>query len=292
MHSDQLPYRQLIEDQLYRDLSDAGATAAVLSDWRATNAQEVEWLAAFAQREGDPVPTATVEELWRLYALDRVLQTLQLGFQVGPSEIDPWAGPPITLDAYTQFATALGLAAETPPVFCPFDHEIVRVDVTEQHGTLDIVECLWPRLMLGPLLVSRAGVRVRASPDVLDKVAAEQSPLYWAYRRRSRTPRDLSHGWGSNSQWRTSFRRDYRRGDVLWFNVDGALDLSSDQPPASAKHRANVAEDGLTRSRRAELLTNRCYVRRPGPQEPWVYDDTLSIDVARQHGAGWELPEW
>ena len=54
---------------------------------------EVEWLANFAARRGTPVPEATTAELWRLYALSRVNETMLLRFQTGPFGNTPlgWA---------------------------------------------------------------------------------------------------------------------------------------------------------------------------------------------------------
>jgi len=52
--------------------------------------------------------------------------------------------------------------------------------------------------------------------------------LYFTYLRRSRPTCDLSHGWGSNSQWSTDFRRDYAGGGMLHHNVDGVATLSAE----------------------------------------------------------------
>ncbi|MFX5464564.1 hypothetical protein ABTD44_19515, partial [Acinetobacter baumannii] len=74
--------------------------------------------------------------------------------------------------------------------------------------------------MLGNLLVLRGGLELEANAKVLDPDLARSTTLYWAYRRKGRPHRDLSHGWGSNSQWRTTFRRDYAIGNMQYFNVD------------------------------------------------------------------------
>jgi hypothetical protein len=76
---------------------------------------------------------------------------------------------------------------------------------------------------------------------------------------------------GSNSQWRTSFRRDYRIGQEVHYNVDGKLDLAA--PDSTVESR-----DDLTREERTELLTNRCFVRTTKPQNDlWPYHDMLRV---------------
>ena len=102
---------------------------------------------------------------------------------------------------------------------------------------------------------------------LIEEDADEARRIGW--RTRNRPFQDLSHGWGSNSQWRTSFRRDYRIGQEFHYNVDGKHDLAA--PGATAEDR-----DGLTREERTELLTNRCFVRTTKPHgDLWPYDDIL-----------------
>ncbi|MFD0531918.1 hypothetical protein ACFQ1I_43790 [Kitasatospora arboriphila] len=49
--------------------------------------------------------------------------------------------------------------------FDPFLHEIVEVEQADDPAApIEVTEVLWPGLMLGELLFSRAGVRVRAAP--------------------------------------------------------------------------------------------------------------------------------
>ncbi|MFD8481105.1 hypothetical protein [Kitasatospora sp. NPDC059673] len=67
-----------------------------------------------------------------------------------------------------------------------------------------------PGLLFGELLFVRAGARVRAGAHLAEPGWADGSPMYWAYRRRNRRPIDLSHGWGSGSQWGTSHRMRFR----------------------------------------------------------------------------------
>jgi hypothetical protein len=164
--------------------------------------------------------------------------------------------------------------------FTPFFHEIVTVDeATDENQPPAVTDVLWPGLTLGPLLFSRAGVRVSAGRRLLRKDLAESSTLYWAHRRRNRPAADLSHGWGGNSQWRTSFRRDYAIDGELHFNVDADPDRRDTMPE-------------LTSAQRVELLTHRCIVTTEPPlpeNDLWPYDDTLRSPAGVSESGAWLL---
>lgn len=246
MYSEQAPYRELYDaildyegDEVHRD---------VLAPWLAAAEDERRWLEAFGKRRGAPVPSATSEELCRLFALSRVAQTL--------IRLDP--------GQFASFMDGLGLARATARAFHPFLHEIVTVD--EADGEAMVVEEYWPAYMLGPLLIARAGCRVAARPDVIRKQIAETSTLYWATARANeRRTDDLSHGWGSNSSWRTSFRRDYLIDGVRYYNVD----------PIGTRR-----DDDLSDAERLELLRHRCFVtctkRHDGR---WPYAESFQEDA-------------
>ena len=87
------------------------------------------------------------------------------------------------------------------------------------------------------------------------------SPLYWASRRRYRPAVDLSHGWGSNSLWRTSFRRDYRLPDRLVYNVAAALN-----PDRST-------QGGMPFNYDVDLLRYRCNTLTADDEEQWVWEN-------------------
>jgi hypothetical protein len=215
-----------------------------------------------------------VEDLWRLYALSRVNDILLLRFQPGCADGTAWPGPPVTLQQYLQFANDLGLSVAQEDSFFPFYHEVVEVDqaAAEDH-LISITSSSWPCLMLGNMLFSRGGVRVHAGRNHVCKEVAESSTLYWASWRKNRPSDDLSAGWGSNSQWRTRFRRDYRVGGVLYFNVEGSNDLSD--------YRCGSDRHGLTRAERIELLTNRCFVTTSKPHDDlFPYKDTYTQPYA------------
>ncbi|KYF59070.1 hypothetical protein [Sorangium sp. So ce854] len=274
MHIAQACYRGLHDALLAYD--GGSVYPDVLAPWLAANAGERRWLCALASRRGAPVPAVEVEDLWRLYALDRVNQILLLRFQRGEADGSGWPGPPITQEEYVAFAGALGLSVAREPSFSPFHHEIVEVELDDDPWQpVSLLGPLWPCLTLGDMLFSRAGVRVRGGVEILRKDVAESSTLYWAYRRKNRPHQDLSHGWGSNSQWRTAFRRDYRVGHAFHYNVDGRRDLLG-----APELPIEDGEDDLTREERIELLTHRCFVSTTKPHHDlWPYDDRIRIDT-------------
>jgi hypothetical protein len=261
MHTDQAPWRDLYTALLD---DDGPAYVRVLADWAAQHPAEVEWLASLAERRGAPVPEATTSELWRLYALSRVNETMLLRFQTGDADGSHWPGPQLSMQQYRAFMNSLGLREVEVDEFTPFCHEIVSVDQADDDAeTITVTDVRWPCLMLGDLLISRAGVAVRGGRQHVVKEPAETSCLYWAYRRKHRPTTDLSDGWGSNSQWRTSFRRDYLIDGVRYYNVDAEPDLMQDQ------------RTGLTPQQDRQLLIHRCFITEPEPEpvgEQWPYE--------------------
>src|SRR5688572_7313431 len=107
MHSAQATYRELYESLL--DYDGGSLYPDVLAPWLTANADERIWLRSFASRRGSPIPSADVEDLWRLYALSRVNDTLLLRFQRGTADGSDWPGPFISQIEYLAFAEALGL---------------------------------------------------------------------------------------------------------------------------------------------------------------------------------------
>jgi hypothetical protein len=158
---------------------------------------------------------------------------------------------------YLQFFTSLGFTPVAIAPYSPFFHEIV--EVIESPGLSEpmlVDHVYWPGLMFGDMLFSRAGVRVRSAPGVLDKEIAENSRLYFTFWRARRETKDLSHGWCSNSQWRTSFRRDYRSANGFHYNVAGRYRLDETYFDSMPEHDLSLGEDGLSLDERIELLTN------------------------------------
>lgn len=224
----------------------------VLERWVPNHASETRWLADFPARTGACQTAATDEDLCRLYAAFRVASTLLLRFQAGRMDGADYSGPAISVEGYQLFHESLGFRVPEPVGFHPFFHEIVGV---RQSPILDapiaIVEQVWPPIMLGDLMFCRAGVVVSGGAAHVLKKVAERSKLHWTYRRRDRPCHDQSHGWGSNSQWRTALRRDYRAPSGFAYNIDAPESL-------------NVAADAVEEIEVAamiELVRNRCMVR-------------------------------
>lgn len=266
-----MPYRALYEALLGREVEDA--YRGVLLPWLENNTEETVWLRGFAARRGQPIPPASADDLWRLYALQRVGELLLLGFQQQVLGLGNWSGPKVSLAVYESFFARLGISSVCPGTFHPFHHEIVEVLPAKQaHEPARLLEYRWPCMMLGSMIFLRGGVAVSAGRHTMHPVSASSSTLYWAYRRSYRPVNDLSQGWGSNSQWRTALRRDYLLGDKLYFNVDGRRDLLHD-----AGRRPE--SDGLSRAQRIELLVHRCLVSASFEEDGdfFPYDDTICL---------------
>ncbi|MBR7833638.1 hypothetical protein KDL01_10210 [Actinospica durhamensis] len=251
----------------------------VLAPWADGHAAAVaELLAPLAVHGG----WRRVEYVWgdlleQAYALCRVSDLLLLGFQSPlPSEIEkPWAHelhlpesgrePRIAEDEYVSFFAALGMRREEVARFDPFFHEIAAVEQSEDPAApIEVAQESWPCLMLGELLFSRAGVRVRAGEQHAVAGLADRSTLNEVFLRRYRPTYDMSLGWGTNSQWKTDFRRDYLTADAYQFNVDADADIDEETEFGDAR---------LTPSERRDLLRHRCVVRPladvPEDEEPW-----------------------
>ncbi len=224
-----------------------------------------------------------MEDKWRLYALHRVLELLLLHLR--PS-LGATQGT-LPEATYLHFVEALGLRATNPTTLHPFDCEFIRIEAAPRHARLDLdldlARVRWPCLMLGLLLLQRAGVDVMASPDQLHPLAAT-NVLHWAHRRRDRPTADLSDGWGNNPQWRAPFRRDDRLGDMLHYQVGGALDLSQPCPwstqPSRRSSRSTSSHgpsDGMsyaTAASRGAPTARSCGPgRTPGPSPSPTHRD-------------------
>ena len=216
-------------------------------------------------------------DLSELYALSRFSDFLLLSFQGRPDEPPPL--PAISRQAYIDFWQTIGFESFQERRYSPFFHEIV--DVIEADDPLSGVQIereLWPGLMLGDMLFSRAGVVVRAHSSVLLRDAGERSTLYFGWLRWRRRCSDLSHGWGHNSQWATRFRRDYVDDQHFHFNVDGEVDIAGSTPNFLRDFSEPPPTD-LPIELRREHLVNRYLISQldDQPEEQWPYDDRLVV---------------
>ncbi|MGW6441465.1 hypothetical protein [Lentzea sp. NPDC055074] len=288
-------FRQLYEGLLDHDDGAAGRRA-FLSSQSPTAAAHLADLEPLRKRERIPVGgySGDDEQLWRimkLYGLSRVSDYLIERFCTQEEPLTEYGdtGEPATasglapdgLAVHTEFFSGIGL---TPfghaEAFSPFHHEIFAVVQDPAATSVTVEEVLWPGLWFGDLLFSRAGVRVRAPRHLVDAAAATTSTLYFTFRRRSRPTDDLSHGWGSNSQWRTCFSRFYSDEDGLHLNWDGEVDVAADPPAPRAGWSEHETEP---LDQRRELLLHRCLVRDPLPADEndrHPYGDRLSLTSA------------
>lgn len=212
-------------------------------------------------------------DIWELYALSRVNDFLLLPFQSGSEFKSGWPGPSVEPHDYFKFFLSLGMHEFHEKNFHPFYHEIIEVNQSDDRNEpIALAEIVWPGFMLGEMMFSRAGVKVTGGAAHIKKEIAEQSTLYWTFRRKNRPVSDLSHGWGSNSQWRTNFRRDYKSEKSFFYNVDEELDVRFPDPLTT--HTANPAREDLTPDERIELLRNRCFIITEKPHNDlWPFED-------------------
>lgn len=218
-----------------------------LDSWLKFENSEAEWFRSYARKCSSSIPKYKPEDSGRLYALSRINDLLLLRFQKSNLNLSSWEGPELTLDEYVGFFQTLGCHCENSDRFFPFFHEIVEVRQTgDDSHAIEVLDFFWPCLMFGNLLFSRAGVIVQGGRSWVRKEIAERSTLYWTHRRKNRPCHDLSFGWGSRSQWRTSFRRDFHHKNSFLWNVDAQ---GSDQ----------LKEISL--EQRAELIQNRSWIR-------------------------------
>jgi hypothetical protein len=255
-----------------------------LLPWVDANTEHITWLKSFSGRNGSPTPSARVDDLWDLYSISRLNELLLTVFQAAPAgpftkrqkalwvsdaqfyarEIEKWN---LTLEQYVDFMTALGFRVRNETAFTPVLHEIVEVTQSaDSHLPIQSIGEYWPALMLGDMVFSRAGVLVEGGSDYVVKDIAEHSPMFWAWLRRNRQAVDLSKGWGSNSQWRTDFRRDYILADQAYLNVD-------------ARPRSPGPDNELTEEQRREVLLHRCLIKSVvnHPEDLWPYDLSATI---------------
>ncbi|HEX8245301.1 MAG TPA: hypothetical protein VF541_17440 [Longimicrobium sp.] len=262
MYPDQQPWRELYDAMM--EYGGGALYADVLRPWLARQDGERRWLDELRARKGDPVPAVSMEESCRLYALSRIVDLLNLSFAPwGREREDTWKTETVGADEMAAFMEALGMEPVARERFHPFHHEIVSVDQSADASVApELVREHWRGWRLGPLLISRAGCEVRAGTEHVVKEIAETSTLYWAFARHTRPTQDLSVGWGSNSQWRTRFRRDYELGGTLYFNVDG-------------RGRDPKMDTDLSEAERLELLRHRCFVRCGKPHgDRFPYNET------------------
>jgi hypothetical protein len=263
----------------------------LLLDWAARLGPLMRALADLAPAKARHLhDDAVLEGRWALYALSQVNDLLFLPFQPPAPTVEGAAQPiaPISLDDYRTFWECLGLRPHIPRAFHPFFCEIVAVEPADDPEALaQICAVHWPALHFGDLLISRAGVTVSAGAQHIWADVAPRSVLHFTHRRHARPTSDLSLGWGSNSQWRTAFRRDYCDDGVLCYNVDGAIDVWVHSPERDLRF---MGRDDASPRERYELLLNRCRIltsRVDG--DAWLYGETAT-EPKLDDTTPWQMP--
>lgn len=173
----------------------------------------------------DQIANLPVEISWDLYALSRVLDILTFRFQYAAGEEIASSDPKITLKEFISFAEAIGLTVKHVQEYHPFYCEIVRAECDEP--SFKLLETRFPALMLNHLMIKRAGVIIALHPSEYCIDLVNNATIYWSYWRNCRPSQDQSRGWGSNSQWRTSFRFDVERENGFLYNTQGKFDVGT-----------------------------------------------------------------
>ena len=236
----------------------------------------------------EPEDDVLAKTLWQLYAASRVRDALLLAHQPSPAddsvrELDEALGReqpvflPVPVDQITEFLAAIGCQPVTESSFDPILHEIISCEAVDQPGAqIQITGQAWPALMIGELVFTRAGVRVRAGSAHAIPGVADRSTLNWEYWRRHRPTRDGSFWWGHNSQWKTEPRRDYitSRGHV--YDFDALFSNFHHRTRDRLGHGG--AQHPLTAGQ-ANLIKNRCKLR--DDHEPDFHYLDYGIDERR-----------
>ncbi|MFZ6712538.1 tetratricopeptide repeat protein [Undibacterium sp. TC9W] len=172
-----------------------------------------------------------------------------------------------TLDRYISLFEHVGFDIHWPAQFHPFHCEVIEVEQTEGND-VEIVETLWPEIMLGNMMFSRAGVRVRAPRHLLTKGIADRHCLYWCYARDLRT--SSCHESDSDS---IAFRRDFDLGDRYAYNVDGGSKFEITD--LTNPFEADFVDSDMSVEERISLLRYRCAVNveYPNFESFWPYED-------------------
>jgi hypothetical protein len=258
-----------------RDGAPPGWGEEILVPWLRVHAEAVGELRDIGRAENHSVRVPRdphhFNVLEGLYAVSRMADVLIAPHQ--PVNDDPallawttgrswWEGQLPSASAWRSFCATIGATLIDESAFHPFFHEVVAVVPAEDPDEPpSLVEEHWPGALVGSMLLVRSGVTVRAGANVMDPAVAARSCLYFSWWRRNRVVRDLSHGWGSNSQWGTDFRRDYIVDGHLHYNVD-------------RDNRATFASDDWPMEVRREVLRYRHSLRTDLGTDCWPYDET------------------
>ena len=270
----ELRYCRSLYSTLLNAAHEARPVLPILLEWIKSDPPVLPIFARLGKVDGADFPAASHDDLHELYAFSRVHDVLLLTFQKpGQGEYGLSGKPPdLSMADYRTWMTQLGFRELSNAIYHPFFHEIAGlIEAPDPDAPVELVEERWPGYFAENLLVSRAGWIVRAGRNVLTPGVAERSTLYWSYLRNERPTEDLSLGWGSNSQWATSFRRDYFVNGRLSYNVDGEFDVV--QPSELFRQSSGTRED-LSLPERIEIVTARTFLQEVKQGvEVYLWDD-------------------
>jgi hypothetical protein len=150
-------------------------------------------------RPVEPPDEVLLAILWQLYAASRVRDVLLLGHQPAPLDEDarqefdaalgrkePLFGP-VPVARTVDFFVLIGCRPVSAAEFDPMLHEIVSCEPAADTGApIQITGQVWPGLLIGELVFTRAGVRVSAGSACALPGVADRSRLHWEYWRRHR----------------------------------------------------------------------------------------------------------
>jgi len=233
-----------------------------------------------AAERWEPGNDELLHSLFLLYATARVRDVLLFAHQPLPLDSDAKAAfdqalnrtapsfAPLPLDQFVAFFSLIGCRTTTEPAFDPILHEIVVCEQDpDPDAPIQIVEQLWPSLLIGELVFTRAGVKVRAGAHHALAGVADRSCLHWEYWRRHRDTTDGSFWWGHNSQWKTQFRRDYATSRGNLFNFDDGSAWADKQRMTIERALAAPDRPTLSEDEAIEFVKNRCLLRNPAASE-------------------------
>lgn len=226
------------------------------------------------------------DTLCALYAMARVRDVLLLAHQPVPqpdgqvAKLDSALGrefprlPPVPVDQMVDLFSLIGCKPLRGGEFDPIVHEIVVCEqAADPLSAIEVVEEFWPALLIGELVFCRAGVRVRAGAAHAVAGVADRSTLAWEYWRRHRLTSDGSFWWGTNSQWRTNFRRDYLTEVGRIYDFDEASTWSR-------RRRLSLLGRQVAQGpspERISLIKNRCLLR-PAAEDQNGWQPSFCID--------------
>lgn len=203
----------------------------------------------------NPIPKLPQEDLFELYAFNRILDLLTLNLQSdNNADGSDWKGHHCTENQYINFIQSSGLEVYTPKIFQPVYCEILEAESGKSN--FEITQCGFPCVKLKNIILKRAGVKIMLDENKYQIDSINNSTVYWAHWRKNRKFQDQSLGWGSNSQWRTSARLDIETDDSFIYNIYGNVNLND----PTDENKEDILQQGLNITDAIELTRHRLFI--------------------------------